>query len=142
MAARLKVHDDSRIIGAVLFATRGLQFGSVTDPDVALAACRAVNDWAADYASDADGEVYIVTTLPDHFPDLAAAELRRCVDRYGFVAGAIRPNPTLEGRCLDDPSFDVLWDVAEDLDVPICCHNLMDDCRRAARSDTHAHVRD
>ncbi len=129
MAERLTMHDRDGIAGAVLFATRGLQIGSVTDPDVAVAAARAINDWAADYAGGAPGEVYVTATLPDHFPDLAAAELRRCVEHHGFVAGAIRPNPTVDGRELDHPSYDILWQTAQELEVPICCHNLMDFCR-------------
>src|SRR5207245_10290385 len=94
------------------------------EPDVAAAACRAVNDWAADYAATAPGELHCVASLPEHFADLAAAELRRCVTEHGFVAAAIRPNPTVDGRRLDHRDFELLWSAAEDLDVPVCIHDV------------------
>lgn len=123
-ARRLAVHDAEGIVAAVLFPTLGLQLGALTDADVAVSACRAVNDWAADYAAAAPDELYCVAGLPDHFADLAAAELRRCVATHGFVAAALRPNPTVDGRRLDHPDYEVLWSTAEELDVPICIHDV------------------
>ncbi len=127
---RLAMHDSEDIVAAVIFPTRGLTFGAVTDAEVAVTACRAVNDWAATYASVAPDELYIVTSLPDHFPELAAVELARCVERHGFVAGSVRPNPTVDGRNLDHPDFEVLWSAAVELGVPMCCHNASEASRR------------
>jgi len=121
---RLATHDAEDIVAAVLFPTLGLQLGALTDAEVALTACRAVNDWAADYAAAAPGELYCVASLPDHFPELAATELRRCVEAHGFVAGALRPNPTVDGRRLDHTDFEVLWGTAQELDVPVCIHDV------------------
>ncbi len=121
---RLEVHDAEDIVAAVMFPTIGLHFGSVTDPEVAVAACQAYNRWAADYASAAPDELLVIPALPGHFPELAAQELRRCVEEYGAVGAGIRPNPTVDGRKLDHPDFEILWSTAEDLDVPICCHNI------------------
>jgi predicted TIM-barrel fold metal-dependent hydrolase len=121
---RLAVHDAENIVAAVLFPTLGLQLGSLTDADVALTACQAINRWAADYAAAAPGELHVVASLPDHFPSLGAAELRRCVEEHGFVAAAMRPNPTVDGRRLDHPDFEVVWQTAVDLDVPVCIHDV------------------
>ena len=121
---RLAVHDAEGIVAAVLFPTLGLQLGALSDPEVARAACQAVNRWAADYAATATDELRPVASLPDHFPALAAVELRRCVEEHGFVAGALRPNPTVDGRRLDHPDFEVLWATAEELDVPVCIHDV------------------
>src|SRR5262249_54527791 len=97
------------------------------DRALAEVSCRAINDWAANaYASKAPKELYIVATLPGHFPDAAAAELRRVVEQYGFVAGTLRPNQTSDGRELSDKSYEVLWSTAEELGVPICTHNFAD----------------
>jgi uncharacterized protein len=45
------------------------------------------------------------------------------VEQHGFVAAAVRPNPLLDGRCLDHADYEPLWRAAADLDVAICIHN-------------------
>jgi predicted TIM-barrel fold metal-dependent hydrolase len=51
--------------------------------------------------------------------------LKRSVGQHRFVAGCLRPNPTGSGRTLGDPSLDVLWATAQDLEVPLCFHNAL-----------------
>jgi uncharacterized protein len=121
--ARLAVHDTEHIDAAVLFPSFGLAVPGLSDRDVALAASQGVNNWLADYCQEAPGELYGVATLPAHFPDDAAAELQRCVDQFGFVAGLVRPAALRDGRTLRDESFEPLWQTATDLDVAITVHN-------------------
>jgi len=124
-ADRLRMHDAEGIDAAVLFPTILLCLANdITDQDVAAAAVRAVNDWAADFCKAAPGEFYGVAALPRQFPDFAAEELRRCVRDHGFVAAAIRPTPLADGRVINDPSMDVVWSEAEALDVPVTVHNV------------------
>lgn len=132
---RLAVNDAEDIAAAVLFPSLALRLGAVTDGPVAITACRAVNDWAADYASAAPDELYMVASLPQHDPAASAEELRRCVERYGFVAAAVRPNPSVDGRLLGDPSYEPLWRAAEELGVPICVHNVASPDRPQLGSD-------
>jgi predicted TIM-barrel fold metal-dependent hydrolase len=120
---RLKVHDENGIDAAVLFPGVAGQLGSINDPQVALAAAQAVNRWAADFASVAPDELYPIAVLPDD-PELASAELRRCVNEYGFVGGTLRPNPSVGGRTLGDPAWDVLWATVAELDVVLGTHNF------------------
>jgi len=122
---RLKVHDAEGVDGAVLFPSMGLFFAGVSDPTIAIGACRAVNRWAADYCAAAPRELYSVATLSAQDPAAAAAELTRGVKEHGLVAGCLRPNPTRAGRTIGDPSLDVLWATAQDLDVPLCFHNAL-----------------
>ncbi|HEV3113283.1 MAG TPA: amidohydrolase family protein [Candidatus Binataceae bacterium] len=122
---RLKVHDVEGVDGAVLFPSMGLFFAGIPDPAVAIGACRAVNRWAADYCAAAPRELYSVATLSAQDPAAAAAELTRGVKEHRLVAGCLRPNPTSSGRTLGDPSLDVLWATAQDLDVPLCFHNAL-----------------
>ncbi|MGE0386579.1 MAG: amidohydrolase family protein [Gammaproteobacteria bacterium] len=123
-ARRLDMHDREGITAAVVFPTFALQCGAIEDPQIALACAQATNRWAAQaYAAVAPRELYIVASLPTQFPELAAQELRRCVKEYGFVAGAIRPNPTVDGRLLIDPGNEILWATAAELGVPMCIHN-------------------
>jgi hypothetical protein len=91
-SGRLRVHDAEGIDAAVLFPSMGLLFGSISDPELALGACQAVNRFAADYCSAAPHELYSTAALPHQSPELAARELRRCVREHGFVAGFVLPN--------------------------------------------------
>ena len=59
--------------------------------------------------------------LPLQDPAAAAAELRRAATELAFPAAFVRPNPCL-GRSLSDRAYDPLWDVAEELGVPIGIH--------------------
>jgi hypothetical protein len=50
----------------------------------------------------------------------AAAELERCVKEHGMV-GMVTPQH-IRDKNLDHPSFDVVWQKAQDLDVAVCVH--------------------
>ena len=118
---RVDVLDSEGIDVAVLYPSLALIFGLYEDPRNAAALCAGANDWVAEYCSHAPRRLAGVATLPQQDPVLAARELERCVERHGFVAGMIRPN-RIGGRTVDDAEFDVLWDAAEALDVPVVCH--------------------
>jgi predicted TIM-barrel fold metal-dependent hydrolase len=119
--ARLADMDTEGIDQAVLFPTIGLYFTVVEDPEAAVGLAVAYNDWLAGYC-DADGSrLFGAAMLPVQDPAAAAHELRRAVTQFGFVAGFVRPNPCL-GRSLSDRAYDPLWDVAEELNVPIGVH--------------------
>jgi uncharacterized protein len=118
---RLEVLDSEGIDAAVLYPSLGLMWGMYHDPQAAAALCAAGNDWLADYCRADPRRLVGVAVLPQQDPGLAAAELERCVERHGFVAGMIRPN-RIGGRTVDDPAFDVLWQAATALDVPIALH--------------------
>jgi predicted TIM-barrel fold metal-dependent hydrolase len=96
-------------------------FGLYEDPKPAAALCAANNDWLAAYCSTDPSRLIGVALLPQQDPALAVAELERCVDRYGFVGGVIRPN-RIAGRTVDDAAFEPLWAAAAQLDVPIVLH--------------------
>jgi len=121
---RLVMHDREGIDAAVLYPTMGLGYCGIEDPEWALAACEAVNRIGADYCAASPKELYAVAALPTVFPELAARELRRCVKEYGFIGGIVRPNPPSNGRTLDNPSLEILWATAEDLDVALCIHTV------------------
>lgn len=64
--------------------------------------------------------------LPTQDPKASANELERCVKQYGFHGALINSfanKGTAENAIyLDDPSYDVLWERAQDLRVPIYLH--------------------
>ena len=81
--------------------------------------CRAMNDAVA---GDIDGRpgFRALAALPVTDGGLAADELRRCVERLGFVGGAI---PTqVGGKDLDVAGLEPLWEAAESLGVLLFIH--------------------
>jgi predicted TIM-barrel fold metal-dependent hydrolase len=59
--------------------------------------------------------------LPMAYPDLAAKELERCVMQLGFVGALIDAHNGNE-TYYDAVEYDVLWSMAQKLDVPIYLH--------------------
>jgi uncharacterized protein len=119
--ARLRDMEAEGIDQAVLYPTIGLYFSAVDGPGAAVALAGAYNDWLAGYCATDARRLFGAAMLPLQDPDAAARELRRAVTELGFVAGFVRPNPC-RGRALSDRAYDGVWDVAEELDVPIGVH--------------------
>jgi predicted TIM-barrel fold metal-dependent hydrolase len=118
---RLEDMDLEGIDKAVLFPTTGLFFAAVAERDVALALARAYNDWLVDYCAADRSRLVHVGVLPQADVRDTIAEARRCADELGSAALMMRPNP-IEGRNLDDPSYEVLWDALGALGLPIVMH--------------------
>ena len=118
---RLADMDAEGIDQAVLYPSIGLYFCVVPEPAAAVTLAAAYNDWLAGYCAADPRRLFGAAMLPLQDPPAAAAELRRAVGELGFVAGFVRPNPVL-GRSLSDRAYDVVWDAAEELDVPIGIH--------------------
>jgi predicted TIM-barrel fold metal-dependent hydrolase len=119
--ARLCDMDTEGIDQAVLYPSIGLYAAAITDPVAAVAVARAYNDWLAAYCAAAPTRLFGAAMLPLQDPAAAAAELRRAGSELGFPAAFVRPNPCL-GRSLSHRAYDQVWDVAEELGVPIGIH--------------------
>jgi predicted TIM-barrel fold metal-dependent hydrolase len=119
--ARLRDMDSEGIDQAVLYPTIGLYFSLLEDPAAAVALAAAYNEWLAGYCATDPSRLFGAAMLPLQDPAAAARELRRGVDELRLVAGFVRPNPCL-GRSLSDRAYDVVWEAAEELDVPIGIH--------------------
>jgi uncharacterized protein len=118
---RLTDMDAEGIDQAVLYPTIGLYFSVVEDPVTAVELAAAYDDWLAGYCAADAARLFGAAMLPLQDPVAAAHELRRAVTELGFVAGFVRPNPCL-GRSLSDRAYDVVWEAAAELDVPIAIH--------------------
>jgi predicted TIM-barrel fold metal-dependent hydrolase len=122
--SQLKAMDIEGIDVAVLFPTKGLLVPWVDsiDPGLAMAVCRAYNDWLFDFCREDPGRLKGVAQVSLHDEGLAIIEAERAVQEFGMVGVWTRPNP-VNGRNLHDPSLYPFWAQMEKLNVPVCFHS-------------------
>lgn len=91
------------------------------EPAYATAYCAAFNDWLADYCRTNAARLKPAAIVSLHDPELAAAEARRAVLTKGHVAVVLLPMP-INGRYVNSPECDVLWQEIARLGVPLAFH--------------------
>jgi uncharacterized protein len=121
-AGRLADLDVEGIDRVVLYPTYGLMIQGVLEREPALALCRAVNDWLADYCEHDPRRLIGIATLPMVHPDDALAEAQRCVETHGFRGVWRRPERFPGIPALHDPGYDALFSYLEEADVPLGIH--------------------
>ena len=110
--------DRGGLDASVLYPTGSLVSGWLREPDFAVARARAYNSWLFDTYLDVDSRFKGVAMLPVQNPAAAAVELRRAVNELGMLGGMLPEGPYLFGK----PEFDVLYEEAERLGVPLAVH--------------------
>ena len=105
----------------MLYPTTLLGIAGVRDLDVAVAQCRAYNDWLADFCSAPD-RLFGIAIIPQQDVEAAAEEIRRASKVPNLVGTFIRPNPVVEWRHFHDPVYDPMWQAASDAGWPIGLH--------------------
>jgi len=86
--------DESGIGGTVVYPTRALTYGKILDPDIAIAAARAYNDWLYDDYFSLDPRINAAALIPMQDTEAAVIELRHAVEDLG-MAGAMLPGTGL-----------------------------------------------
>ena len=121
----LRAMDAQRIDAAVLFPSMGLFVPYLPELDEAeaAAACRAYNEWAAEYCSAAPGRLAAVGVIPQRAPTRVATEARRAAE-LGLVGVIARPNHVADVY-LDAPSFDPLYDALEETGLVLGVHEAL-----------------
>jgi uncharacterized protein len=119
-AARLEDMDLEGIDVTVMFPPGSGEEWAMDDLAFSAALCRTLNDARAEYASYAPDRLKLVAKLPMSEPSAAAEELERCVTEHGMVGMVTAQH--IRDKNLDHPSFDVVWDTAQRLDVAVCVH--------------------
>lgn len=109
-----------------------LTFFTHLDPAAARAFCERHNDELAALVARAPGRLAGFAQLPMQDPPAAADELRRAVGELGLLGAYVGTDP---GRPLDDPTLDVVWRAAEQLDVPVFLHPAPDGVDRPRRDE-------
>ena len=82
--ARIKDMDEDGIDVSILYPSLGLAYGGLGDPELAAAACRAYNNWMADFCRPYPDRLYNMAPVP--LIDVAAAiqEMRRVVKDHAL----------------------------------------------------------
>lgn len=118
--ARLADMDEEGIDVAVLYGAVSLGFYAIADQDLAVACCRAYNDWLAAYCAADPARLKGTPALPLRRVDDSVDEARRSVEDLGFVSITV---PCAVGeRNPDSPENDPIYALAEELDVPVGFH--------------------
>jgi predicted TIM-barrel fold metal-dependent hydrolase len=121
-AGRLADLDVEGIDRAVLYPTNGLMIQGVVERAPALALCRAINDWLAEYCRHDPSRLIGVGTLPMTDPGDALAEARRCVEQLGFRGVWRRPERIAGLPAVHDPGYEPLWSYLEEADIAMAIH--------------------
>jgi len=116
---RFKDMDAADIDVHVLSATpQTYYYNQEASAGVALSAIQ--NDQIAKHVKDFPERFIGIGTLPMQAPEQAATELHRIVREKGLRGAMIGSN--CEGKNLDDPSFEPLWEAASELDAMLFIH--------------------
>ena len=106
---------------SVLFPSIGIGFVAIKDPELSAAACRAYNNWMADFCRVAPDRLYSVAPVPLHDVEAAIVEMRRVVKEHSVKSVLVRSNP-YNNRRLSDPAYDPFWAEAQELNCTIALH--------------------
>jgi len=117
---RLTDLDHEGVWGQLAFPSRGFWLSSLTDPELARAACGAYNDWAASEVIRRTPRVLPPATISTVDVADAVDELHRAVD-LGFQA-AYLPTSVPAGQEYGLDLWEPLWSAAEEAGVVLAFH--------------------
>ena len=117
---RLELMDAENISAVIIYPTVANHFGVVQDVEVLTALCRAYNDWAAEYCSAAPDRLRAAAVVPQRDVKATLIEARRAITDLGMTGIVLRPNPV--GRSVEDPAWEPLWDMLNELEAPVAFH--------------------
>jgi predicted TIM-barrel fold metal-dependent hydrolase len=119
--ARIPDMDMDGIDAAFLYPSIGLFAGSVEDPKLSAAICRAYNRWLADYCKPYPDRLFGIAMLPLQHIDTAIEEMRFARHELGMRGIFLRPNP-YSNKMVHDPMYDRFWSAVEDYDISVGFH--------------------
>lgn len=121
----LRAMDAQRIDAAVLFPSMGLFVPYLPELDVnaSAAACRAYNEWIAEYCATDPRRLAAIGVVPQRWPDRAAAEVGHAAE-LGLVGVLVRPNH-VGAAYLDDPAFDAFYAELADRGLVLGVHEAL-----------------
>ena len=118
VAARLEDMDRLGVDIQVVYPTFFLQHVT-DDPALNTALCRAYNEWMARVSDESNGRIRWVVVPPLLSPSDQASEL--CAGKEHGAVGVFMHGIEVAGSAAD-PVFFPLYELARQLDLPICIH--------------------
>jgi predicted TIM-barrel fold metal-dependent hydrolase len=121
--SHLQAMDIEGVDVAILYGTRGrhVQMRDQLDPPLAAALARAHNNYSYDFCAANPSRLKFAAQISFHDVPMALQEACRAVSELGAVAIIGNPNP-VNGRHIHDPYFEPLWQMIEELGVPVGFH--------------------
>lgn len=90
------------------------------DADLGLALCQIINDEYADLVARHPGRFAGIASVPLQDIGRSVVEAERAITKKGL--SGVMANTNIRGRYLDDPYFWPLYEVLQELDVPLFLH--------------------
>ena len=123
-----RLRDQARdgIDAEIMFANKGLQMWATMDGEFANAMCRCWNDWAWDTFGSYNDRMSPIACIATADLEGAIKEIKR-VAKLGFRGINLPCKPVFGPGDADHenynlPTFDPMWEVIQDADLPICFH--------------------
>jgi predicted TIM-barrel fold metal-dependent hydrolase len=132
---RIEHMDREGVDVHVIYGTLNLIFSSILDRDLAVALCRAYNDYIAEDCRGYDNRLKPIGVLPLQDVEEAVKEMHRCVNELGMIGVAVPPNLPIPHpnapaafpevrtcKVISHPDFRPILQAAADLDVALGIH--------------------
>ena len=125
---RLKAMDADRVDVSVLYPTvagmAGETFGQLQDPELELACVQAYNDWLLEEWASASPRFVPQCLVPLAPIEAVVSEIRRAVGKgHRGVIFPATPMLLRELPHINELTYDPIWAVCEELQVPVCFHS-------------------
>lgn len=119
-AARLKDQDVDGVSGEVIYPGVGLHIVRAPDGEYLYAACRAYNDWLAEFCAAAPARLKGAALIPNRGPIQWAIKESERAARLGLVTVML---PSFcDDRPYNSPQWDELWAALQDLGLIASMH--------------------
>ena len=132
---RLEQMDEEGIDVQVIYGTFNLMFSSILDKDLALALCRAYNNYMAEDCRAYRDRLKPIGVIPLQDVDFAVAEMHRCVKELGMIGVSVAPNMPIPHpkapeafpeirtcKAISHPDFRPILAAAVELDIALGIH--------------------
>ena len=127
-AVRLQELEADGIAGEIVFPQMApfgaglMQYRNEVDAEQNLAGCRAYNRWLADFCNTNPGRHAGVALINVDDIDVTVQEIRDAKE-MGLWGGVLLPTSTGTHPFYHHPRYEALWQVCEELDMPVQSHS-------------------
>ena len=113
-------NEEDGVWGSVLYPSFAMNVTGSTNSEALGVMVAVYNDWLAEFCAPTDGRLKGVAMISVDRVDEAVAEVQRSA-ALG-LAGVLIPVSSPPDRGYDLPEYDPLWEVIEDLGLPLSLH--------------------